>query len=171
MAKFIFFVASAALCLAALVSFASADADDFDRFHIKGSVYCDTCRVQFITRLSKFLEGAKVKLECKNRVNQTVTLTKEAVTDKSGNYEMEVMGDHEEEVCEIVLGESPDAECSEINNEEFTRNAARISLTANDGIVSNETRSVNPLGFMRKTPLGDCPEAFKELGIVPDVIF
>ncbi|XP_010540511.1 PREDICTED: pollen-specific protein-like At4g18596 [Tarenaya hassleriana] len=170
MAKLILLVASA-LCLATLVNFAAADADDFDRFHIKGSVYCDTCRVQFFTRLSKFLEGAKVKLECKNIDNQTVTLTKEAVTDKSGNYEMVVMGDHEDEVCEIVLAESPDTECSDINNEEFTRNAARISLTANDGIVSNETRTVNPLGFMRRTPLSDCPKAFEELGIVPDVIF
>ncbi|XP_010538209.1 PREDICTED: pollen-specific protein-like At4g18596 [Tarenaya hassleriana] len=170
MAKVIFFLASA-LCLATLVNFAAADADDFDTFHIKGSVYCDTCRVQFITRLSKFLEGAKVKLECKNRVNQTVTLVEEAVTDKSGNYEMVVTGDHEEEVCEIVLVESPEAECREINNEEFLRNAARISLTANDGIVSNETRTVNPLGFMRNTPLPDCPKAFKELDIVPDVIF
>ncbi|KAF2550414.1 hypothetical protein F2Q68_00035035 [Brassica cretica] len=137
----------------------------------KGSVYCDTCRVQFMTRLSKVLEGAKVKLECKGRENQTVTLTKEAMTDKDGNYEMEVMGDHEEEVCEIILVQSPDAECGDVNNQEFLRNAARISLTANDGIVSNETRTINPLGFMRKTPLADCPQAFKELGIVPDVTF
>lgn len=115
--------------------------------------------------------GAKVKLECKGRENQTVTLTKEAVTDKSGNYEMVVTGDHEEEVCEIVLVQSPDAECNEVNKEEFLRNAAKISLTANDGIVSNETRTVNPLGFMRKTPLAECPQAFKELGMVPDVIF
>ncbi|CAN8290913.1 unnamed protein product [Cochlearia groenlandica] len=171
MAKiFIVFLASA-LCFTTLLHFAVADADDFDRFHIKGSVYCDTCRVQFITRLSKYLEGAKVKLECKGRENQTVTLAKEAVTDKAGNYEMEVMGDHEEEVCEIILVHSPDSECGEVNNQEFLRNAARISLTANDGIVSNETRTINPLGFMRKVPLADCPQAFKELGIVPDVTF
>ncbi|CAN8303976.1 unnamed protein product [Cochlearia groenlandica] len=171
MAKFLIFFLVSTLCFTTLVHFAAADADDFDRFHIKGSVYCDNCRVQFITRLSKFLEGAKVKLECKGRENQTVTLTKEAVTDKSGNYIMEVMGDHEEEVCEIVLVHSPDAECGEVNNQEFLRNAARISLTANDGIVSNETRTINPLGFMRKVPLDDCPQAFKELGIVPDVTF
>ncbi|KAG5378785.1 hypothetical protein IGI04_026627 [Brassica rapa subsp. trilocularis] len=171
MAKFVIFFLASALCFTTLLHFAAADADDFDRFHIKGSVYCDTCRVQFMTRLSKVLEGAKVKLECKGRENQTVTLTKEAMTDKDGNYEMEVMGDHEEEVCEIILVQSPDAECGDVNNQEFLRNAARISLTANDGIVSNETRTINPLGFMRKTPLADCPQAFKELGIVPDVTF
>ncbi|KAF3514438.1 hypothetical protein F2Q69_00008280, partial [Brassica cretica] len=171
MAKFFIVFLASALCFTTLLHFAAADADDLDRFHIKGSVYCDTCRVQFMTRLSKVLEGAKVKLECKGRENQTVTLTKEAVTDKEGKYEMVVMGDHEEEVCEIILVESPDAECSEVNNQEFLRNAARISLTANDGIVSNEVRTINPLGFMRKTPLADCPQVFKELGIVPDVIF
>jgi len=117
------------------------------------------------------ISGAKVKLECKGRENQTVTLTKEAVTDNAGNYQMEVMGDHEEEVCEIVLLQSPDPECGDVNNQEFLRNAARISLTANDGIVSNETRTINPLGFMRKTPLAECPQVFKELGIVPDVTF
>ncbi|KAH0854904.1 hypothetical protein HID58_031387 [Brassica napus] len=171
MAKFFIVFLASALCFTTLLHFAAADADDLDRFHIKGSVYCDTCRVQFMTRLSKVLEGAKVKLECKARENQTVTLTKEAVTDKDGKYEMVVMGDHEEEVCEIILVESPDAECGEVNNQEFLRNAARISLTANDGIVSNEVRTINPLGFMRKTPLADCPQVFKELGIVPDVIF
>ncbi|KAJ4869032.1 Hydrolase-like protein family [Raphanus sativus] len=171
MAKFFIVFLASALCFTTLLHFAAADADDLDRFHIKGSVYCDTCRVQFMTRLSKVLEGAKVKLECKGRENQTVTLTKEAVTDKDGKYEMVVMGDHEEEVCEIILEESPDAECSEVNNQEFLRNAARISLTANDGIVSNEVRTINPLGFMRKTSLADCPLVFKELGIVPDVIF
>ncbi|KAF2532867.1 hypothetical protein F2Q70_00032769, partial [Brassica cretica] len=116
-------------------------------------------------------ESAKVKLECRSRTNGTVTLTKEAVTDKSGSYKMEVTGDHEEEVCELVLLQSPDSGCSDVSTEAYLRNAAKVSLTANDGIVSHETRIVNPLGFMVKTPLADCPAAFKELGIVPDVIF
>lgn len=84
---------------------------------------------------------------------------------------MEVTGDHEEEVCELVLVESPDSGCSDVSKDAYLRNAAKISLTANDGIVSHETRIVNPLGFMINTPLADCPAAFKELGIVPDVIF
>ncbi|KAJ0242591.1 hypothetical protein HA466_0205440 [Hirschfeldia incana] len=167
---FSFLVVSAA-CLSTLAGFAAADADDFDLFQIQGSVYCDTCRVQFVTRLSKFLEGAKVKLECRSRTNGTLTLTKEAVTDKTGSYKMEVTGDHEEEVCELVLVQSPDSGCSDVSKEAYLRNAAKISLTANDGIVSHETRIVNPLGFMVKTPLADCPAAFKELGIVPDVTF
>ncbi|CAH8276143.1 unnamed protein product [Arabidopsis lyrata] len=169
-AIFFFFFVSA-VCLSSLARVAIADADDFDRFQIQGSVYCDTCRVQFVTRLSKFLEGAKVKLECRSRTNGTVTLTKEAVTDKTGSYRMEVTGDHEEEVCELVLVESPDSGCSDVSKEAYLRNAAKISLTANDGIVSHETRIVNPLGFMVKTPSPECPAAFKELGIVPDVTF
>ncbi|KFK28529.1 hypothetical protein AALP_AA7G008600 [Arabis alpina] len=166
-----FFLFVSAVCLSSLAGVAVADADDFDRFQIQGSVYCDTCRVQFVTRLSKFLEGAKVKLECRSRTNGTITLTKEAVTDKTGSYKMEVTGDHEEEVCELVLVQSPDSGCSDVSKEAYLRNAAKISLTANDGIVSHETRIVNPLGFMVQTPLADCPAAFKELGIVPDVTF
>ncbi|KAL9287312.1 putative pollen allergen Ole e 1 family [Arabidopsis thaliana] len=201
--KAIFFFFVSAVCLSSLAGVAIADADDFDRFQIQGSVYCDTCRVQFVTRLSKFLEGkhfhtsiyytlhivyvisisaysnlstlfsigAKVKLECRSRTNGTVTLTKEAVTDKTGSYRMEVTGDHEEEVCELVLVESPDSGCSDVSKEAYLRNAAKISLTANDGIVSHETRIVNPLGFMVQTPSAECPAAFKELGIVPDVTF
>ncbi|XP_010529196.1 PREDICTED: pollen-specific protein-like At4g18596 [Tarenaya hassleriana] len=170
--KAIALLMASAVCLSYVAGFAAAaDADDLDRFQIQGSVYCDTCRVQFITRLSKFLQGAKVRLECKNRVNGTLTVSKEAVTDESGSFLMEVTGDHEEEVCEIVLVESPDKDCSEVSKEAFLRNAAKISLTANDGIVSNETRIVNPLGFMVKTPSTECPAAFKELGIKPDVIF
>ena len=57
MAKLVIFFLASALCFTTLLHFAAADADDFDRFHIKGSVYCDTCRVQFMTRLSKVLEG------------------------------------------------------------------------------------------------------------------
>ena len=84
-----------------------------------------------------------MKLECRSRTNGTVTLTKEAVTDKTGSYRMEVTGDHEEEVCELVLVESPDSGCSDVSKEAYLRNAAKISLTANDGIVSHETRIVN----------------------------
>lgn len=112
--------------------------------------------------------GATVRLECKHRETGNTTLTVEAVTDLAGAYSMEVTGDHEEELCEIVLAKSPDPECSEVSHDEYLRNAARISLTANDGIATNETRIVNPLGFMRKEPLADCPIVFKELGLGPD---
>ena len=55
--KAIFFFFVSAVCLSSLAGVANADADDFDSFQIQGSVYCDTCRVQFVTRLSQFLEG------------------------------------------------------------------------------------------------------------------
>ena len=56
-AIFFSFLVVSTVCLFSLAGFAAADADDFDLFQIQGSVYCDTCRVQFVTRLSKFLEG------------------------------------------------------------------------------------------------------------------
>lgn len=58
MAKLLIVFITSALCFTKIVNFVAGDADDFDRFNVKGSVYCNTCRVQFITRLSKFLEGS-----------------------------------------------------------------------------------------------------------------
>ncbi|KAG2315362.1 hypothetical protein Bca52824_018484 [Brassica carinata] len=162
-AMFVFFIS--ALCLSSLAGKAMADADDFDSFKIQGSVYCDTCRVQFVTRLSKFLEGAKVKLECRSRTNGTVALTKEAVTDKSGSYTMEVTGDHEEEVCELVLLQSPDSTCSDVSQDAYLRNAAKVSLTANDVtvyLVDNSEVSDCGDPNIGGGNLGDCEDMSRE---------
>lgn len=53
MSKSIIFLASALCFLSVLGSVYSDD----DRFFVEGVVYCDTCRTQFITKLSEFLEG------------------------------------------------------------------------------------------------------------------
>ena len=42
-----------ALCFISLFHLASCK----DQFFVEGKVYCDTCRVQFFTKVSKFLEG------------------------------------------------------------------------------------------------------------------
>merc|ERR1712100_886429 len=96
------------------------------------------------------MKGAKVSLECRNREGGTLLYSSEAETDKSGTYRIPVDGDHEEEICEIVLKKS-----------------ARISLTKNNGI-STPVRLANPLGFMKKKPLPECAKALRELGMNPD---
>lgn len=162
----ILFLASALCCLSLAVAQQKQDPAN-NHFFVEGKIYCDTCRTQFVTRVSQYIQGAKVKLECKDREGGVVKFSVDGVTDKVGTYVLQVDGDHEEEVCDIVLIESGDPECSEINKDEFLTKSARISLTTNNGITS-PVRVANPLGFMRKNPLPECPEVLKELGMTPD---
>ncbi|RYQ82591.1 olee1-like protein [Arachis ipaensis] len=138
-----------------------------ERFYIEGKVYCDTCRLQFITKLSEFLEGATVRVECKEQEGGSVTFSKEAVTDSSGIYKLEVDGDHEDELCAVKLVKSPRSDCSEVDSELHLDQSARISITNNNGIVS-PYRQANPLGFLKKERLPDCAKILKELGIRED---
>lgn len=111
--------------------------------------------------------GATVRVECKENDGGNVTFSKEAVTDASGSYKVEVDGDHEEELCEVKLVRSPRPDCSEIDKEDYLEQAARISITNNNGIVSN-VRNANPLGFLKKERLPACAEVLKELGVQED---
>ncbi|MED6112015.1 hypothetical protein PIB30_057770 [Stylosanthes scabra] len=138
-----------------------------DKFVVEGKVYCDTCRLQFITKLSEMLEGATVRLECKDQEGGNITFSKEAVTDANGCYKMDVDGDHEDELCSVKLVKSPRSDCSEIDAGLHLDQAAKISLTNNNGIVS-PNRQANPLGFLKKDRLPDCAKILKELGIRED---
>ncbi|KAM7255096.1 hypothetical protein ACFE04_020337 [Oxalis oulophora] len=159
MAKHIILLASA-ICFLSLVGCAYGAAT----FFVEGQVYCDTCRAQFVTRVSPFMKGAKVRLECKDREGGSLTYSADAVTDDKGVYRLKVEGDHEEELCEILLVKSSMPDCSEVNTDSFVENGARISLAQNSGMV-DPVRQANPLGFMRKEPLPECTQVLKELGI------
>ncbi|KNA11450.1 hypothetical protein SOVF_135080 [Spinacia oleracea] len=151
----------AALCVLSLAGFAQAKNS---HYKVQGTVYCDTCRIQFITRISTMMEGATVKLECRNITTQASTFKAEAVTDKLGMYSIPVDGDFEDDICEIQLLKSPDSECSEISHDVYAKQSAKVSLTANNG-EATDTRSANALGFMRKERLPQCPEVLKELDL------
>ncbi|KAL9670106.1 hypothetical protein QQ045_007657 [Rhodiola kirilowii] len=124
-------------------------------------------RNQVKPKICKMLKDAKVRLECKNRTTNELTFSEEATTDKSGTYRIPVDGDHEDDICEIIPVKSSDPDCSEISKSGFAKEAARISLTSNNGIIT-PTRQANPLGFMPKQRLSQCGEVFKELGILPE---
>ncbi|XP_028794797.1 olee1-like protein [Neltuma alba] len=156
-------ILASALCLLSLLNLAECH----DQFFVEGSVYCDTCRTQFMTRLSRFVAGATVRLECKEAESGKVTLSKEAVTDGSGGYSVEIEGDREDESCEVVLVKSSDPECSEIDASSFGTQAAKVSVTRNNGIVS-PVRSANPLGFLRNQPLPECGAVLQELHLAAD---
>ncbi|KAK1378615.1 Pollen Ole e 1 allergen/extensin [Heracleum sosnowskyi] len=136
-------------------------------FKVQGQVYCDVCRAQFITKLSTFMKGATVRLECRDRENDTQTsFSGEGTTDDTGTYHITVTGDHEDDICAIKLVKSPDSECSDISAEKFSRDIARVSLTKNSGIATN-IRNANPIGFMKKNPHEECKSLLEELGVVP----
>ncbi|KGN49302.1 hypothetical protein Csa_003004 [Cucumis sativus] len=160
MAKSCAIILVSALCF---LSFLDIALSSKDRFFIEGKVYCDTCRIQFFTRVSKYLPGAKVKLVCREEANAgNETFTGEGVTDKNGVYKIEVDGDHEEEICEVSLLESADTGCGEIPTDGYGH-FARVSITGNNGII-NPVRQANPLGFMKKDALPQCKEVLRELG-------
>ncbi|KAA0055757.1 olee1-like protein [Cucumis melo var. makuwa] len=138
-----------ALCFVSLFHLASSK----DQFFVEGKVYCDTCRVQFFTKVSKFLKEIE---------GGSVTLNKEAVTDKSGKYSIEADGDHEEEVCEVSLVKSVDPDCDEISKEGYGH-TSRVTITNNSGIT-NPVRLANPLAFLKKEKLPECKEVLRELG-------
>ncbi|XP_057544907.1 pollen allergen Che a 1-like [Amaranthus tricolor] len=156
------FVFGAALCLVWLAGVANAH---YNHYHVMGSVYCDTCRIQFISRVSTMMEGATVRLECRNITSGVQTFKSEAVTDNLGMYNIRVDGDYEDDICEIMLIKSPDKECTEISTDVYAKQSAKISLTSNNG-EATDIRNANPLGFMRNTPLPECPEVLKELDMI-----
>ncbi|CAL5412350.1 unnamed protein product [Camellia sinensis] len=136
-------------------------------FFVEGQVYCDTCRTQFVTKVSQLMTGAKVRLECTQRDGGKLTFSAEAETDGSGTYQLPVEGDHEDDECEVVLVKSSKPECEEIDKDGWGRTSAKISLTANNG-MSTSVRKANPLGFLKKEALPECPQVLKELTIQPE---
>ncbi|XP_039141067.1 major pollen allergen Lol p 11-like [Dioscorea cayenensis subsp. rotundata] len=143
----------ATLCLLSAIA-AIALASPKPQFTIQGRVYCDTCRAGFETTATEYIKGAKVKMECKRYDNDEVSYEAEAVTDGSGTYSITINNDHQDEICEVVLLESPLAGCNEIV---VGRNRARVVLTQNSG-MSSGVRYANSLGFYKEDPLPLCGE-------------
>lgn len=103
-------------------------------------------------------------MECHNRTSGALTLSAEAVTDKSGEYTLAVEGDHEEEICELRVVESSDPECSTLL--EGAVHNARVALTNKNGVVQ-AVRFANPLAFTKKVSLANCPQVLMEMGVLP----
>ncbi|XAR56472.1 hypothetical protein NMG60_11036978 [Bertholletia excelsa] len=141
----------------------SAADQEPESFTVEGIVYCDTCRVMFPTRISNKLGEAEVKLTCRGAENGTTTYEAKGHTQSDGTYSLMVSGDHEDEICEVSVVSSPESDCNEVADQIKT---ARVTLTRNSGI-QEQTRYVNPIGFVRKNALTDCLEVLDELGFVP----
>ncbi|KAJ3671807.1 hypothetical protein LUZ60_007886 [Juncus effusus] len=126
-------------------------------FVVEGRVYCDTCRAGFETNVTNYIQGAKVKLECRHFENGKVEHVVEGVTDATGTYKLLMKDNHEEEICEVELVESPLTNCNEIIP---GRNRARVTLADDTGITSNQ-RYANPLGYLKDSPLDICAKVME----------
>ncbi|XP_075503195.1 anther-specific protein LAT52-like [Primulina tabacum] len=147
-----------AFCIIAFAA-ATAHAHSQEVFNVEGDVYCDPCRVQFQTKLSQRLPGAKVRLVCTDTITKAVTYSVEGVANADGHYSLSVAGDHEKEICEVQAVASPRSDCAEIMND---ISSSRIICTRNSGIHT-AVRFANPLGFMTKDIIPQCLEVIKDL--------
>ncbi|KAJ9543318.1 hypothetical protein OSB04_023025 [Centaurea solstitialis] len=140
---------------------ANGGGKDEESFVIVGQVYCDPCRIQFPLDISYPVPNAKVILECRERENSAVTYTTVGMTDAKGMYNITAPGDHEEEICDVFVRESPDSKCPEVMDYE---SLSRVSLTDKNG-VRGRTRNANPIGFMIKEIDPRCYEILKNMGL------
>ncbi|XP_026413031.1 olee1-like protein [Papaver somniferum] len=124
-----------------------------------------SCR--FETEISEPIKGAKVGLECRNKEGGNITYTAEdVVTDEDGMYSVVINGDHEDDICKVLLKESPRSDCNEVVP---TRNQGHVAITDNNDIDS-PIRFMNSFAFLKKEPLSNCSKVIANLGITPDDI-
>ncbi|KAL9245155.1 hypothetical protein vseg_018837 [Gypsophila vaccaria] len=133
---------------------------------VSGRVYCDPCRAGFETSASTYLQGAKVKLECRDRYTQEVLYETEAVTDGTGTYKIYVDKDQKNNVCDTMLVSSPHRRCKLADP---GRDRSRVVLTSNNGIVSND-RYANNMGFLMDQPLSFCAQLMQQYVVNEDEV-
>ncbi|KAL7103716.1 hypothetical protein ACP275_08G196900 [Erythranthe tilingii] len=133
-----------------------------EHFNVEGDVYCDPCRVQFETVLAQRLIGATVRLECRDLIKKAVTYSVEGVTGFNGHYSLPVVGDHQNEICEVAVVKSPRPDCIEPMGD-FAK--SRISCTTNDGTHA-AVRFANPIGFMTGAAVPQCTPVLFDLGVL-----
>ncbi|KAH9625884.1 hypothetical protein KSS87_003398 [Heliosperma pusillum] len=104
------------------------------------------------------VRGAKVKLQCRQRNTQEVLFESEGVTDATGTYKIYVDKDQQNNVCDTILVSSPHRRCK---LPDPGRDRSRVTLTSNNGIVSNERYS-NNLGFWMAQPMSFCAKLMKQ---------
>ncbi|KAL4588103.1 hypothetical protein LXL04_000982 [Taraxacum kok-saghyz] len=144
------------------IAIPAASAGKGESFVVEGKVYCDPCRIQFPTKLSYPLANAKVVLVCREREQTAESYKVEGTSDANGRYTITATGDHEEEICDVNVTESPDSKCPEIMDDE---RSARVSLTDKNGVRGN-IREANPIGFMVKEVDPRCKEILADIGII-----
>ncbi|KAB2086630.1 hypothetical protein ES319_A04G045300v1 [Gossypium barbadense] len=149
------------ICVSSLLNYTYGAAEENMQYMVVGHVYCDTCHVEFETKLSEPLGGAVVKLECRNGTNEAITFqSPEIVANSHGDYHIIVEGDYEESDCDVALVRSPRVDCSD-PTEAWRK--TRVVLTTLDGL-SGKLRFANNLGFKKDVALPQCTRILQEMG-------
>ncbi|XP_073136280.1 anther-specific protein LAT52-like [Henckelia pumila] len=148
-----------AICIILAISTVAHGRDQV--FNIEGDVYCDPCRVQFQTTLSQKLPGATVRLVCTDEVTRKVTYDVEGVSNADGHYSLKVVGDHENDICDVTPVKSPLPQCSDPMTDVLK---SRIVCTDNSG-MHTAVRYANPLGFMTNNIHAQCPQVLHDLDL------
>ncbi|KAJ3697218.1 hypothetical protein LUZ61_000923 [Rhynchospora tenuis] len=141
----------------AFFAIATVVAAERPTFTVEGRVYCDTCRAGFETSATTYISGAKVRLECRHFSDGKIEHQVDGVTSENGTYAIELKDNHEKEICEIVLVQSPLSTCAEI-----PKGRDRASVLLADGGLSSNVRYANALGFLKYTPLSVCADVLKK---------
>ncbi|WOK93320.1 hypothetical protein Cni_G02017 [Canna indica] len=148
----------AVVCILPAITFAARDMVAAKKaFVVEGRVFCDTCRAGFETPLSTYIQGAKVRVECRLKATGEKTCSFEGTTDHTGTYNILVADEHEHETCQAVVVSSPIIGCKAVLQ---GREKAPVFLSHNNGIAS-DTRYANALGFQKDTPVPFCAELLK----------
>ncbi|GMY11319.1 protein DOWNSTREAM OF FLC-like [Fagus crenata] len=127
-------------------------------FQVTGRIYCDTCRCGFETSATTYIQGARVRIECKDRESLQLVYSIEGVTDSTGTYNILVEDDHQDQICSSVLVSSPVADCKSADP---GRSCASLVLTRNNGVI-NDKQFANAMGFLKDQPLSGCSELLKQ---------
>ncbi|RDX81745.1 Protein DOWNSTREAM OF FLC [Mucuna pruriens] len=127
-------------------------------FHVKGSVYCDTCRAGFETNATFYIQGARVGIECKERKSMKVVFYTEGVTDSTGTYHIEVENEYRDHICQCLLVKSPIKWCSIPDS---GRDRSSIVLTHYQNGIVNHLHYANAMGYLKDQPLPQCKKLLK----------
>ncbi|KAH9611456.1 hypothetical protein KSS87_009106 [Heliosperma pusillum] len=154
------------VCLLPVITIASRSVEKKTRqpYCVRGRVYCDPCRAGFETSASTFLQGAKVKVQCRHRSTQEVLYEAEALTDDTGSYKIYVEKDQKNNVCDAMLVSSPHRRCKLADP---GRDRSRVVLTSDNGIVSND-RYANNMGFLMDQPMNFCNQLMQQYVVNED---
>ncbi|KAI3906483.1 hypothetical protein MKW92_017757 [Papaver armeniacum] len=123
-----------------------------DPYHVHGRVYCETCHLGCEHKLVTYIQGAVVKIVCKDDEDYNINYSRDGVTGPDGRYKIEVREDHKDDYCFAVLVSSPQSDCNTIVDGLHQVTAV---LTNDNGLPSHE-RNVNSLGFRKDTKVAGC---------------
>jgi len=154
------------LCALPILTMGRKAVEHKTNYCVRGRVYCDSCRAGFETSASTYLQGAKVKLQCRQRHTQEILYEADAETDATGSYKIYVNKDQKNNVCDTMLVSSPHRFCKTADP---GRDRSRVVLTGNNGIVSND-RYANNMGFLMDQPLSFCSQLMQQYAVNEDEV-